>query len=83
MGRRFLRSQENFVSCGILEVKTMTNEQKIREKISTTEGLANYLTTYDDSYGEFIASDSERFETKNEAVNHEINWLKEEYNNLW
>ena len=27
----------------------MTNEQKIREKISTTEGLANYLTTYDDS----------------------------------
>ena len=61
----------------------MTNEQKIREKISTTEGLANYLITYDDSYGEFLASDSERFETKNEAVNHEINWLKEEYNNLW
>ena len=61
----------------------MTNEQKIREKISTTEGLANYLITYDDSYGEFISSDSERFETKNEAVNHEIHWLKEEYNNLW
>ena len=39
----------------------MTNEQKIREKISTTEGLANYLITYDDSYGEFLASDSERF----------------------
>ena len=79
----FIKPNRTHISYGILEVKTMTNEQKIREKISTTEGLANYLITYDDSYGEFIASDSERFETKNEAVNHEINWLKEEYNNLW
>ena len=42
----------------------MTNEQKMREKISTTEGLANYLTTYDDSCGEFkvkFMKDNEEF----------------------
>lgn len=60
----------------------MTNEQKIREKISTIEGLADYLVSYNDSRGEFYTSDCERFETKDEAVQHEINWLKEEYNEL-
>lgn len=60
----------------------MTNEQKIREKISTIEGLADYLVSYNNSRGEFYTSDCERFETKDEAVQHEINWLKEEYNEL-
>lgn len=56
----------------------MTNEQRIREKISTIEGLADYLVSYNDSYGGFYASDCESFETKGEAIQHEINWLKEE-----
>ena len=65
------------------EVKTLTNEQKIRNKISTIEGLADYLVSYNDDYGEFYTSDCESFETKCEAVQHEIEWLKEEYNELW
>lgn len=65
------------------KVKTLTNEQKIRDKISTIEGLADYLVSYNDDYGEFYTSDCESFETKGEAVQHEIEWLKEEYNELW
>ena len=65
------------------KVKTFTNEQKIRNKISTIEGLADYLVSYNDNYGEFYTSDCESFETKGEAVQHEIEWLKEEYNELW
>ena len=65
------------------KVKTLTNEQKIRDKISTIEGLADYLVSYNDNYGEFYTSDCESFETKGEAVQHEIEWLKEEYNELW
>ena len=61
----------------------MTNEQRIREKISTIEGLADYLVTYDDYYGEFSTSDCERFDRKDEAVKHEIEWLKEKYNGKW
>ena len=65
------------------KVQTLTNEQKIRDKISTIEGLADYLVSYNDNYGEFYTSDCESFETKGEAVQHEIEWLKEEYNELW
>lgn len=39
--------------------------------------------SYNDNYGEFYTSDCESFETKGEAVQHEIEWLKEEYNELW
>ena len=58
----------------------MTNEQRIREKISTIEGLANYLVMYDNYYCEFCTSDYETFDRKDEAVKHEIEWLKEKYN---
>lgn len=61
----------------------MTNEQKIRDKISTIEVLADYLVSYNNSYGEFYTSDCESFETKSKAVQHEIEWLKEECNELW
>lgn len=57
----------------------MTNEQKIRENISTINGLAKYLITYNDSYGEYFTSDSESFDKKEDAIKHEIHWLKEEY----
>lgn len=61
----------------------MTNEQRIREKISTIEGLADYLVTYDDYYGEFRTSDCESYDRKEDAVKHEIEWLKEECNGKW
>lgn len=61
----------------------MTNEQKIREQISTIEGLANYLVTYNDSYEEFYTSDCESYDRKEDAVKHEIKWLKEECNGKW
>lgn len=61
----------------------MTNEQRIREKISTIEGLADYLVIYNDYYGEFYTSDGESFDRKDEAVKHEIEWLKEKYNREW
>lgn len=63
----------------------MTNEQRIREKISTIEGLAEYFVkySYSDNYEEFYTSDCESFKTKDEAVQHEISWLKKEYNGLW
>lgn len=61
----------------------MTNEQRIRMQISTIEGLADYLVAYNDSYGEFYTSDCGSFEKKSEAVKHEIEWLKKEYDNKW
>ena len=61
----------------------MTNEQRIREKISTIEGLADYLVIYDDYYREYRTSDSEAFTSKKEAVTHEVEWLKEECNGKW
>ena len=61
----------------------MTNEQRIREEISTIEGLADYLVVYDDYYGEFRTSDCESFDRKDEAVKHEREWLKENDNVNW
>ena len=61
----------------------MTNEQRIREKLSTIEALADYLVVYDDYYDEFRTSDCESFDRKDEAVKHEIEWLKEKYNGKW
>lgn len=59
----------------------MTNEQKIREEISTTERLAEYLITYNDGDGRYYVSDGEYFYDINEAIKYEIEWLKREVNN--
>ena len=59
---------------------SLTYEQRIGKKISTIEGLADYLVIYDDYYGEFRTSDCESFDRKDKAVKHEIEWLKEKYN---
>ena len=50
----------------------MTNEQRIREKINTIEGLADYLVNYNDNYGEYFTSDSKSFDKKEDAISHEI-----------
>ena len=61
----------------------MTNEQRIREKISTIEGLAEYLITYDVRDGVFYTSNEEYFGNKRDAIEHEIEWLKNEYDGKW
>lgn len=57
----------------------MTNEQKIREEISTTEGLAEYLIVYSDEYGCYYANDGSRYYIYEDALNYEIDWLRQEY----
>ena len=58
----------------------MTNEERIRENISTTEKLAEYLVIYNDYYGEYYTSDYSIFEPneREKAIKHEIEWLRSE-----
>lgn len=56
----------------------MTNEERIREEIVTTEKLANYLIVYNDYYGMFYASDGSSFYDIKEAIDYEIDWLQTE-----
>lgn len=58
----------------------MTNEERIRNNISTTEKLAEYLIIYNDYYGEYYTSDNYVFEPREreKAIKHEIEWLKSE-----
>ena len=58
----------------------MTNEQKIREKISTTVTLAESLVIYNDGDGRYYVSNGEYFYDRDEAITYEIKWLKSEYN---
>ena len=57
----------------------MTNEQKIREKISTTEALAESLVVYNDGDGRYYVSNGEYFYDRDEAITYEIKLLKSEY----
>lgn len=56
----------------------MTNEERIREEIVTTEKLANYLIVYNDYYGMIYASDGSSFYDIKEAIDYEIDWLQTE-----
>jgi hypothetical protein len=58
----------------------MTNEQRIRKEISTTEKLAKYLVVYNDYWGYFYTSDGSSFLLKEEAIDYEISWLKSKSN---
>lgn len=58
----------------------MTNEQRIREEISTTEKLAKYLIIYNDYWGMFYASDGNSFYNIEEAIDYEVEWLRSESN---
>lgn len=48
----------------------MTNEQRIRETISTTEKLADYLITYNDYNGKYYTSDGTHFYVEEEAIEY-------------
>lgn len=54
----------------------ITNELKIRKKISTTEALAEFLIVYNDVNDRYYVSDGTYFYDRNEAINYEIKWLR-------
>lgn len=56
----------------------MTNEERVREEILTTEALARYLVAYNDDWGMYYTSDGNGFYFEIDAINHEIEWLKSE-----
>lgn len=56
----------------------MTNEQRIRNQISTAKGLAEYLVVYNDGDGMHYTSDCECFDDRKQAIEHEIDYLRSE-----
>jgi hypothetical protein len=56
----------------------MTNEQRIRNNISTTEKLAEYLIVYNDYNGKYYTSDGTAFYVEKEAIEYEVEWLQSE-----
>lgn len=56
----------------------MTNEERIKEKILTTEYLAELLVNYDTSVGMYCTSDGNGFYWKKDAIKYEIEWLQSE-----
>lgn len=50
----------------------MTNEQRVREIIFTTEALARYLVVYNECDGMHYTSDGNAFFWKTDAIVHEI-----------
>ena len=56
----------------------MTNEERIKQEIVTTEALARYLVIYNDDYGMYYTSDGNSYYWKEDAIKHEIEWLQSE-----
>jgi hypothetical protein len=54
----------------------MTNLEKI--KYMPIEVLADFLVDYDGEYDIWFCSDREEFERKEDAIKHEVEWLKSE-----
>lgn len=58
----------------------MTNEERIKKEMLTTEVLARYLVSYNDDWGAYYTSDGTSFYHRSEAINYEIKWLQSESN---
>ena len=56
----------------------MTNEERIKKEIITTENLAKYLVVYNDDWGMYYTSDGSGFYWWKDAIDYEIEWLKSE-----
>ena len=56
----------------------MTNEERIKKEIIKTEVLADYLVVYNDDWGMYYTSDGSSYCWKEDAIKHEIEWLKSE-----
>ena len=58
------------------EYKPKTRADKIRSM--SDEELAGLTITYNDYYGEYYCSDEERYDSYEDAMKHEIEWLQSE-----
>lgn len=58
------------------EYKPKTQADKIRAM--SDEKLAGLTITYNDYYGEYYCSDEERYDSYEDAIKHEIEWLQSE-----
>ena len=58
------------------EYKPKTRADKIRSM--SDEELAGLTITYNDYYGEYYCSDEERYDSYEDAIKHEIEWLQSE-----
>ena len=56
----------------------MTNKERILKEMFSTEVMARYLVVYNDDWGQFCTSDGNGFYYKEDAINHEIQWLLSE-----
>lgn len=56
----------------------MTNEERIKKEIFTTEYLAEHFVVYNEHENMFVASDGNRFYWKEDAIKYEIEWLRSE-----
>lgn len=62
--------------CPKHEYRKITNADKIRAM--SDEKLAGLTITYNDYYGEYYCSDEERYDSYEDAIKHEIEWLQSE-----
>lgn len=58
------------------EYKPKTNADQIRSM--NDEELAGLTITYNDYCGEYYCSDEERYDSYEDAIKHEIEWLQSE-----
>lgn len=64
-------------SCiGYCYFNPMSNADRIRSM--SDEELAGLTITYNDYYGEYYCSDEERYDSYEDAIKHEIEWLQSE-----
>lgn len=56
----------------------MTNEERIKKEIFTTEYLAEQLIVHNVQEDMFITSDGNGFYWKEDAIKYEIEWLRSE-----
>lgn len=62
--------------CPKHECRKITNADRIRSM--SDEELAGLTITYNDYYGEYYCSDEERYDSYEDAIKHEIDWLQSE-----
>jgi hypothetical protein len=56
----------------------MTNEERVRQEIISTQALAEYLIVYNDDWGMYYTSDGNGFYWRDDAIRYEIKWLQSE-----
>lgn len=71
---------DNTITCDGKEVYRIPHETNLqRIKGMNTKDLASMLVTYDYGWKCYSTSDEKHFELRENAVQHEIDWLNSEY----